>query len=175
MAADVLSVIQDVLNQDKQQKREHAKVMREVQKKLNDKEVSEEEGDKEEYTAFVNKTLKKYGVKSPAELSPEDKKRFYNELDAGWEADDEKPEPEDKEEEADLKTRVKDRMKAEQEDDEDDLENNNNLVIDVDDMSPLSLHSPLPPPSPSPLSLHSQFSQFSKLYDEAQDEKKVAL
>jgi hypothetical protein len=62
-----------------------------------------------------------------------------------------------------------------QEDDEDDLENNNNLVIDVDDMSPLSLHSPLPPPSPSPLSLHSQFSQFSKLYDEAQDEKKVAL
>ena len=118
MAADVLSVIQDVLNQDKQQKREHAKVMREVQKKLNDKEVSEEEGDKEEYTAFVNKTLKKYGVKSPAELSPEDKKRFYNELDAGWEADDEKPEPEDKEEEADLKTRVKDRMKAEQEDDE---------------------------------------------------------
>ena len=113
MAADVLSVIQDVLNQDKQQKREHAKVMREVQKKLNDKEVSEEEGDKEEYTAFVNKTLKKYGVKSPAELSPEDKKRFYNELDAGWEADDEKPEPEDKEEEADLKTRVKDRMEQE--------------------------------------------------------------
>ena len=119
MAADVLSVIQDVLNQDKQQKREHAKVMREVQKKLNDKEVSEEEGDKEEYTAFVNKTLKKYGVKSPAELSPEDKKRFYNELDAGWEADDETPEPEDKEEETDLKTRVKDRMKAEQVDDED--------------------------------------------------------
>ena len=120
MAADVLSVIQDVLNQDKQQKREHAKIMREVQKKLKEKEVSEEEGDKEEYTAFVNKTLKKYGVKSPADLSPEDKKRFYDELDAGWKADNEKPEPEDKEEEADLKTRVKDRMKAEQEEDEDD-------------------------------------------------------
>ena len=89
MAADILSVIQDVLNQDKQQKRDHSKMMREVQKKLKDKEVSEEEGDKEEYTAFVNKTLKKYGVKSPAELSPEDKKRFYNELDAGWKADDE--------------------------------------------------------------------------------------
>ena len=117
MAADILGVIQDVLNQDKQQKKDHAKMMREVQKKLKDKEVSEEEGDKEEYTAFVNKTLKKYGVKSPAELSPEDKKRFYNELDAGWEADDEKPEPEDKEEEVDLKTRVKDRMKAEQEED----------------------------------------------------------
>ena len=113
MAADVLSVIQDVLNQDKQQKREHAKIMREVQKKLKEKEVSEEEGDKEEYTAFVNKTLKKYGVKSPADLSPEDKKRFYDELDAGWKGDDEKPEPEDKEEEADLKTRVKDRMEQE--------------------------------------------------------------
>ena len=129
MAADVLSVIQDVLNQDKQQKREHAKVMREVQKKLKEKEVSEEEGDKEEYTAFVNKTLKKYGVKSPAELSPEDKKRFYDELDAGWKADNEKPEPEDKEEEADLKTRVKDRMEQEKDpdigelpDDEDDDE-----------------------------------------------------
>ena len=119
MAADILSVIQDVLNQDKQQKRDHAKVMREVQQQLKDKEVSEEDGDKAEYTAFVNKTLKKYGVKSPAELSPEDKKRFYNELDAGWKADDEKPEPEDKEEEIDLKTRVKDRMKAEQEDDKD--------------------------------------------------------
>ena len=134
MAADVLSVIQDVLNQDKQQKREHAKVMREVQKKLNDKEVSEEEGDKEEYTAFVNKTLKKYGVKSPAELSPEDKKRFYNELDAGWEADDEKPEPEDKEEEADLKTRVKDRMKAEQEDDEDDEDSGTVVPASKDDL-----------------------------------------
>ena len=133
MAADVLSVIQDVLNQDKQQKRDHAKVMREVQKKLKDKEVSEEEGDKEEYTAFVNKTLKKYGVKSPAELSPEDKKRFYNELDAGWKADDEKPEPEDKEEEVDLKTRVKDRMKAEQEEDEKPYTDKQDSELEDDD------------------------------------------
>ena len=35
--ADVLSVIQDVLNQDKQQKREQARMMREVQKKLKEK------------------------------------------------------------------------------------------------------------------------------------------
>jgi len=32
--ADVLSVIADVLKQDKQQKREHNKIMKEVQKKL---------------------------------------------------------------------------------------------------------------------------------------------
>ena len=32
--ADVLSVIADILKQDKQQKREHARMMREVQQKL---------------------------------------------------------------------------------------------------------------------------------------------
>ena len=36
--ADVLSVIADVLKQDKQQKREHNKVMKEVQKKLKEKD-----------------------------------------------------------------------------------------------------------------------------------------
>ena len=38
--ADVLSVIQDVLNQDKQQKKEQAKIMREVNKNKNKKENS---------------------------------------------------------------------------------------------------------------------------------------
>ena len=41
--ADVLSVIADIIKQDKQQKREHAKVMREVQKKLKEKEADAEE------------------------------------------------------------------------------------------------------------------------------------
>ena len=36
--ADVLNVIADIIKQDKQQKREHNKVMREVQKKLKEKE-----------------------------------------------------------------------------------------------------------------------------------------
>ena len=118
--ADVLSVIQDVLNQDKQQKKEQAKIMREVQKKLKEKEAEElpeKTGDKEEYTAFVNKTLKQFGVKSPAELKGDERKRFYDALDAGWEADDEKPEPED--EETELGDRVKARMKAEQEEEDD--------------------------------------------------------
>ena len=56
--ADVLSVIQDILTQDKTQQKEHAKMMREVQKKLKEKEVSEEEGDGEEYEAFVRTMLK---------------------------------------------------------------------------------------------------------------------
>jgi len=53
--ADVLSVIADVLNQDKRQKKEQAKIMREVQKKLKEKgseEVAEEPGDKEDYMKF---------------------------------------------------------------------------------------------------------------------------
>ena len=37
--ADILKVIQDVINLDKQEKREHARIMREVQKKLREKEV----------------------------------------------------------------------------------------------------------------------------------------
>ena len=41
--ADVLSVIADILKQDKQQKREHARMMREVQKKLKEKEVEASE------------------------------------------------------------------------------------------------------------------------------------
>ena len=85
--ADVLSVIADVLNQDKRQKKEQAKIMREVQKKLKEKgseEVAEEEGDKEDYMKFFAGKLKKYGVKSPSELDDEKKKKFFNEIEKDW-------------------------------------------------------------------------------------------
>ena len=117
--ADVLSVIADVLKQDKQQKREHNKVMKEVQKKLKEKgseEVAEEEGDKEDYMKFFAGKLKKYGVKSPAELSDEDKKKFFNEIEKDW-THDSKEEVEVEKKEENLGKRVKARMKAEQEDD----------------------------------------------------------
>ena len=39
-----------------------------------------------EYKAFFQKTLEKYGAKSPTELSDEDKKKFYDEIDKGWKA-----------------------------------------------------------------------------------------
>lgn len=45
-----------------------------------------------EYQKFFAKKLEKYGVKSPSELSDEDKKKFYDEVDAEWEGEDEKPE-----------------------------------------------------------------------------------
>lgn len=54
--------------------------------------VNEEKGDKEAYQKFFNDTLKKYGVKSPSELKGDDKKKFFDAIDAGWEADDEKKE-----------------------------------------------------------------------------------
>ena len=49
----------------------------------------EASGDKKAYQAFFNKTLKKYGVSSPEELKGADKKKFYDEIDAGWEGDNE--------------------------------------------------------------------------------------
>ena len=115
--ADVLSVIADVLNQDKKQKKEQAKMMREVQKKLKEKdsvEVAEEEGDKEDYMKFFAGKLKKYGVKSPAELDDEKKKKFFNEIEKDWKHDSsEEVEVEEKEE--NLGKRVKARMEAEDE------------------------------------------------------------
>ena len=53
------------------------------------KELVLGEGTKAEYQAFFNKKLKKFGVKSPAELSDDDKKKFYNEIDKEWEGENE--------------------------------------------------------------------------------------
>jgi len=53
------------------------------------KTFKEVTGDKKAYQAFFDKTLKKYGVSSPSELSDEEKKKFYDEIDAGWEGDNE--------------------------------------------------------------------------------------
>jgi len=49
--------------------------------------VNEAKGDKEEYQKFFRKILKKYNVESPAELSYDDKKKFFEEIDAGWKSD----------------------------------------------------------------------------------------
>ena len=118
--ADVLSVIADVLNQDKRQKKEQAKVMREVQKKLKEKgseEVAEEEGDKEDYMKFFAGKLKKYGVKSPAELDDEKKKKFFNEIEKDWKHDS-KEEVEVEKKEENLGKRVTARLEADSSEEE---------------------------------------------------------
>ena len=51
-------------------------------------QIREASGGKEAYQKFFNSLLKKFGVSSPAELKGDDKKKFYDELDAGWESDD---------------------------------------------------------------------------------------
>ena len=46
-------------------------------------------GDKEAYKKFFDAKLKKYGVTSPSQLKGYDKKKFYDEIDAEWEGDNE--------------------------------------------------------------------------------------
>lgn len=51
-----------------------------------------DEGSKEEYQKFFDKKLKKWGVDSPDDLSDDEKKKFYKEIDSEWNSDDEEGE-----------------------------------------------------------------------------------
>jgi len=63
--------------------------------------ITEASGGKEAYQKFFNSMLKKFGVKSAAELEGDKKKEFFDAIDAGWEGDNEEPEPGDKKESVD--------------------------------------------------------------------------
>ena len=52
-------------------------------------QVTEVEGDKDEYQKFFRGALKKFGVSEPDKLPDEKKKAFYNYVDANWEGDNE--------------------------------------------------------------------------------------
>ena len=76
------------------------------QPKLVGEEIEVEEGadkdtkgDKEAYQKFFKATLKKFGVDEPDQLKGDKKKEFFDAIDKGWKADNEKPEPGDKKEE----------------------------------------------------------------------------
>jgi hypothetical protein len=43
-----------------------------------------------EYETFFRLKLKQWGVESPEDLSTEDKKKFFNEVDKQWKADHER-------------------------------------------------------------------------------------
>ena len=51
--------------------------------------LAEESDKKKRYQAFFQKALKKFGVKTPAELEGDKKKEFFDYVDAGYEADNE--------------------------------------------------------------------------------------
>ena len=53
---------------------------------LEDDEEEMSEGDKEKYTAFFNKSLEKWNVSSPGDLSGDDKRDFFNYVDKNWDA-----------------------------------------------------------------------------------------
>ena len=53
-------------------------------------QVTEVEGDKEEYQKFFNAALKKFGVSSPDELDDDKKKEFFNYVDKNYQAKNEK-------------------------------------------------------------------------------------
>ena len=42
------------------------------------------------YREFFRKKLSEYGAKSPADLSDDDKKKFFNEIDKEWKSEEEK-------------------------------------------------------------------------------------
>ncbi|WXB47950.1 hypothetical protein WCWAEYFT_CDS0248 [Vibrio phage VB_VaC_TDDLMA] len=49
--------------------------------------LNEKMDDKKSYQMYFDKMLKKYNVESPEDLSDEDKKKFFDEVDKGWKAD----------------------------------------------------------------------------------------
>ena len=63
-------------------------------------------GDKEAYQKFFKATLKKFGVDEPDQLKGDKKKEFFDAIDKGWKADNEKPEPGDKKEEVEIEEDV---------------------------------------------------------------------
>ena len=57
---------------------------------LREAEGKETVNEETEYQKFFTKKLEKFGVKSPAELSDEDKKKFFNEIENEWKSEDKK-------------------------------------------------------------------------------------
>jgi len=60
-----------------------------LKKESVEEKVTKEESKKEKYQKFFQAALKKYGVKSPAELEGDKKKEFFNYVDKNYEADNE--------------------------------------------------------------------------------------
>jgi len=62
---------------------------KEVEEDETEAAAKEESEKQKKYQAFFNKALKKYGVKSPAELDDKKKKEFFNFVDKNYEGENE--------------------------------------------------------------------------------------
>jgi hypothetical protein len=121
--ADVLSVIADIIKQDKIQKREHAKVMREVQKKLKEKEVDTTE-DNADFMGAASQAAA--DGKKEFEFPPGSGKMYpvtIKDKDTAKKIAKKMDDEDEQEEETSLGDRVKARMKEEEENDSDEEEN----------------------------------------------------
>ena len=58
--------------------------------------LNEKDEESSEYKAFFQKMLKKYNVSSPNELSDDEKKKFFQDVEDGWKKED--PKTDDKDE-----------------------------------------------------------------------------
>ena len=121
--ADVLSVIADIIKQDKIQKREHAKVMREVQKKLKEKEVDTTE-DNADFMGAASQAAA--DGKKEFEFPPGSGKMYpvtIKDKDTAKKIAKKMDDEDEQEEETSLGDRVKARMKEEEENDSEEEEN----------------------------------------------------
>ena len=89
-------------------------------------EMFTEEKDSE-YEKFFKKKLKEYGVKEPDELSKEDKKKFYSEIEKEWDKEDDHVDESDDEDEK------KDKKKKTDSDDDDDDDEDEDSDDDEDE------------------------------------------
>ena len=116
--ADILKVIQDVINLDKQEKREHARIMREVQKKLREKEVDTTE-DNADFMGAASQAAA--DGKKEFEFPPGSGKMYpvtIKDKDTAKKIAKKMDDEDEQEEELSLGDRVKERMKQEEEEDD---------------------------------------------------------
>ena len=136
--ADVLSVIADILKQDKQQKREHARMMREVQKKLKEKEVEASE-DNADFMGAVAQAAA--DGKKEFEFPPGSGKMYpvtLKDKDVGKKIAKKMDDKDEKEEEMDLGDRVKARMNSQKEDDEPEMDDDDDAGMSSDQLDKIA-------------------------------------
>ena len=132
--ADVLSVIADIIKQDKIQKREHAKVMREVQKKLKEKEVDTTE-DNADFMGAASQAAA--DGKKEFEFPPGSGKMYpvtIKDKDTAKKIAKKMDDEDEQEEETSLGDRVKARMKEEEEGENDSDEPSEEQIDKIADL-----------------------------------------
>ena len=102
-----------------------SKKSKKFSKKVLDQLTNEAEGGKEAYQKFLDDKLKGMGKDSLADLSDEETKKFFEEVDKEWKADDETSESDDSVDDKDSEDKDEDDANESDDDKEDDSEDKN--------------------------------------------------